>query len=135
MKKSKQLLKAQTFTELLLVICVISIIIYLALPDQTSTVGSAKSLEAKNMLNMIYGLEKSHFYRTGRYSTDLDEIGFEQSTLTADGGLAVFKISIIEASNNSFTARAESTQDLDDDGIFNTWEINQKRILKEIIKE
>lgn len=134
-KEQSYFVKAYSLTELLIVLCVIGIIIYLAVPDQTSTIGRAKSIEAQNMLNMVYGLERSHFYRYGRYSSDFEEIGFEQSTLVDQGGLAVYKIAILEASSNTFRARAESIQDLDNDGQYNTWEIDQNRILKEIIRE
>jgi type IV pilus assembly protein PilE len=136
MKKTKKtLLKAYSLTEILIVLCIIGIIIYLAVPDQTSTISKAKAIEAQNMLNMVYGLEKSHFYRYAKYSSDFDEIGFEQSLTTDKGGLAIYKISIIESSTNTFKAQAVSIQDLDGDGQYNTWVIDQDRILKETIKD
>ena len=136
MKRTKKTqLKAYSLTEVLIVLCIIGIIIYLAVPDQTSTISKARAIEAQNMLNMVYGLEKSYFFRNAKYSSDFDEIGFEQSTTTDQGGLAVYKISITEASSNTFKAQAVSIQDLDGDGSYNTWEINQDRILKEIIKD
>lgn len=136
MKKTKKtLLKAYSLTEILIVLCIIGIIIYLAVPDQTSTISKAKAIEAQNMLNMVYGLEKSHFYRYAKYSSDFDEIGFEQSLTTDKGGLAIYKITIIESSTNTFKAQAVSIQDLDGDGQYNTWEIDQDRILKETIKD
>lgn len=136
MKKTKKiLLKAYSLTEILIVLCIIGIIIYLAVPDQTSTISKAKAIEAQNMLNMVYGLEKSHFYRYAKYSSDFDEIGFEQSLTTDKGGLAIYKISIIESSTNTFKAQAVSIQDLDGDGQYNTWIIDQDRILKETIKD
>jgi len=49
--------------------------------------------------------------------------------------LAIYRIEIVEASSNSFKARAESIQDLDGDGSFNTWEIDQNRVIKETVKE
>ena len=136
MKKFKKTtLKAYSLTEVLIVLCIIGIIIYLAVPDQTSTISKAKAIEAQNMLNMVYGLEKSHFFRYAKYSSDFDEIGFEQSLTTDQGGLAIYKITIVEATTNSFKAQAVSIQDLDGDGSYNTWEINQDRILKEVIKD
>lgn len=136
MKRTKKIvLKAYSLTEILIVLCIIGIIIYLAVPDQTSTISKAKSIEAQNMLNMVYGLEKSHFYRYAKYSSDFEEIGFEQSLTTDKGGLAIYKISIVEASSNTFKAQAVSIQDLDGDGQYNTWEIDQDRVLKETIKD
>lgn len=52
-----------------------------------------------------------------------------------EGGQAVYKIEIVEASNNSFLARATSVSDLDGDGAFNTWEIDHKKVLTEVVKE
>lgn len=136
MKKKKNFfVAAYSLTEVLIVLCIIGIIIYLAVPDQTSTISRAKSIEAQNMLNMVYGLEKSHFYRYGKYSDDFDEIGFEQSLTVDKGGLAIYRIEVVEASANTFKARAESIQDLDGDGNFNTWEIDQNRKIKEVIRE
>jgi type IV pilus assembly protein PilE len=83
----------------------------------------------------VYGLEKSHFYRYSKYTGDLEELGFEQEQTVEDGGQAVYRIEIIEASNSSFVARATSVSDLDGDGAFNTWEINDKKMLKEVVKE
>lgn len=134
-KKNPIYLKAYSLTELLIVLCIIGIIIYIAVPNQASTISKAKSIEAQNMLNMVYGLEKSHFYRYAKYSPDLAEIGFEQTPTVTNGGNAVYEISITEATANSFKAKAVSIQDLDGDGNYNTWIIDQDRILKETIKD
>ena len=134
-KKRKQHLKAYSLQEILVVLCIIGILIYIVTPNQTSIVTSAKSLEAQNMLSMVHGLEKSHFYRYSKYTQDFEELGFEQSLTIDKGGQAVYKIEIIESSLNSFKATATSLQDFDGDGVFNTWQIDQNRILKEIIKD
>lgn len=141
MKKKKKLkgksarLKAYSLSEILIVLCIIGIIIYLAVPNQTSVVTSAKSIEAQNMLSMIHGLQKSHFYRYSRYTSDFEELGFEPVTTIDKGGQAVYKIEITSATINSFTAKATSLQDFDGDGAYNTWQIDQERILKEIVKD
>ncbi len=136
MKNSKKfLVKAYSLTELLIVLCIIGILIYIAVPDQTSTISRAKSIEAQNMLNMVYGLEKTYFYRHARYSADLEEIGFEQTPTMENGGSAIYEISVIEASSSSFKAQAVSIQDLNGDGKYNTWEINENKKLKEVIKD
>ena len=87
------------------------------------------------MLNQVYGLEKSYFYRHSKYSNNLEEIGFEQELTVEEGGQAVYRIEIVESSNDSFMARATSVSDLDSDGAFNTWEIDSKKILTEVTKE
>jgi type IV pilus assembly protein PilE len=128
-------LKAYSLTEILIVLCIIGILLLMVLPNQTSVISQAKSIEAQAMLNQVYGLQKSYFYRYSKYANTLEELGFEQEATVEDGGQAVYKIEIIEASNQSFTARATSVSDLDGDGNFNTWEITEKKMLLETIKE
>lgn len=127
--------KAYSLTEILIVLCIIGILLLMVLPNQTSVISQAKAIEAQAMLNQVYGLEKSYFYRHSKYSNDLDELGFEQEKTVDEGGQAVYKIEIAEASANSFMARATAVADLDDDGSFNTWEIDNKKMLQETIKE
>lgn len=133
--RKKLYVKAYSLTEILIVLCIIGILLLMVLPNQTSVISQAKAIEAQAMLNQVYGLEKSHFYRYSKYSGNLEELGFEQEATVEDGGQAVYKIEIIESSNNSFLARATSVSDLDGDGAFNTWEINEKKVLKEVTKE
>lgn len=127
--------RAYSLTEILIVLCIIGILLLMVLPNQTSVIGQAKSIEAQAMLNQIYGLEKSYFYKHSKYSGNLEEIGFQQEATVDEGGQAVYRIEITEASNDSFAARAMATSDLDGDGNFNTWEINNKKILTETVKE
>ncbi|MEM0578694.1 type IV pilin protein [Flavobacterium polysaccharolyticum] len=134
-KTKKRMLDAYSLTEILIVLCIIGILLLMVLPNQTSVIGQAKAIEAQAMLNQVYGLEKSHFYRHSKYSSNLDELGFEPELTVEEGGQAVYKIEIIEASNDSFLARATATSDLDGDGTFNTWEIDSKKILTEVTKE
>ena len=134
-KIKKASVRAYSLTEILIVLCIIGILLLMVLPNQTSVIGQAKAIEAQAMLNQLYGLQKSHFYRHSKYSGSLDELGFEQEQTVDEGGQAIYKIEIIEASNDSFTARATATSDLDGDGAMNTWEINSKKMLVEVIKE
>lgn len=127
--------KAYSMTEILIVLCIIGIILLMVLPNQTSVISQAKAIEAQAMLNQVYGLQKSYFYRYSKYSGSMEELGFEQELTVDEGGQAVYRIEIIEASNNSFVARATSVSDLDGDGNFNTWEIDAKKVLTEVIKE
>ncbi|WNM19462.1 type IV pilin protein [Flavobacterium capsici] len=131
----KGMIKAYSMTEILIVLCIIGIILLMVLPNQTSVISQAKAIEAQAMLNQVYGLEKSHFYRFSKYSSNMEEIGFEQELTVDEGGQAVYRIEIIEASNESFLARATSVSDLDGDGAYNTWEIDNKKILTETVKE
>ncbi len=129
------MVKAYSMTEILIVLCIIGIILLMVLPNQTAVISQAKSIEAQAMLNQVYGLEKSHFYRYSKYSSNLEELGFEQEATVDDGGQAVYKIEIVDATNDSFQARATAVSDLDSDGAFNTWEIDNKKMLTEVVKE
>lgn len=134
MKKNYQSPKVSAFTltEVLVVLIIIGILILLALPNLMPLITKAKSTEAKIQLQHVYTLEKSFFYEKSRYSTDLKEISFEQQPLTTQGGQANYKIEIIQASNNSFKARATSVVDFDGNGVLNVWEIDQNKNLVEV---
>ncbi len=134
-EKKKTQLKAYSLSEILIVLAIIGILIMLVLPNQTAVIAQAKSIEAQNMLSQVYNLEKNYFYRHSKYSNSLEEIGFIQETTIDKGGQAVYKIDIIQASTNSFKAKARALSDFDGDGNFNEWEIDTKRNLKETIKD
>ncbi|MBP2832831.1 type II secretion system protein [Aquimarina sp. U1-2] len=133
--RKKMYVKAYSMSELVIVLCIIGILILLVLPNQTSVVSQAKAIEAQSMLNHLYGLQKSYFYRHSKYTTDFEELGFEPAASISEGGQAVYKVEIIEASTNSFKAKAVSLSDFDGDGSFNTWEIDHNKLLKETIKD
>ncbi|WP_318541020.1 MULTISPECIES: type II secretion system protein [Flavobacterium] len=116
-------------------LCIIGILLLMVLPNQTSVISQAKSIEAQAMLNQVYGLEKSYFYRYSKFSGNLDELGFEQEKTVDEGGQAMYRVEIIESSNESFLARATAVSDMDGDGSFNTWEINNTKLLTEVTKE
>ncbi|WP_205511086.1 prepilin-type N-terminal cleavage/methylation domain-containing protein [Longitalea arenae] len=123
---------AFTLTEVLVVLIIIGILILLALPNLMPLITRAKSTEAKIQLQHIYTLEKNFFFEKSNYSRDFNEIAFEQQKLTGQGGQANYKIDIIEATNNTFRARAVSTVDFDGDGVFNVWEIDNNKNLTEV---
>ena len=123
--------KAFTLTEVLVVLIIIGILILLALPNLMPLITKAKATEAKIQLQHVYTLEKNFFYEKSKYSKDLKEISFEQERLSSAGGQANYRIEIIEASNNSFKARATSVVDFNGDGNFDVWEIDQDKNLIE----
>lgn len=133
--KIKKKLPAFSLTELLVVLVIIGILVLLALPNLMPLISRAKSTEAQIHLGHLHTLQKSYFYMYSKYSMDLEEIGFEQEKLVTDGGLANYKIEIEEAGAGYFKAKATAIVDFDGDGVFNVWEIDQDKKLKELTKD
>ena len=131
-KSDYKKLKAFTLMELLIVLIIVGVLTLLALPSLMPLISKAKSTEAQLQLEHVYTLEKSYFYLHSKYSTDFTEISFEHSKLTSNGGNANYQIEIIEATNNAFKARATAITDFDGDGIFNVWEVDQEKNIKEV---
>lgn len=132
MKRHLKKYKAFTLTELLIVLCIVGILVLLALPNLMPLISKAKSTEAQLQLEHINTLEKTYFYMHSKYSTDFTDISFEHAKMVSEGGTANYKIEITEATNNSFKARATSITDFDGDGIFNVWEVDQDKNIKEV---
>lgn len=128
-------LPAFTLTELLIVLVIIGILVLMALPALMPLISRTRSVEAKQMLTHLQALEKTYFYEHSRYSTSLDDIGFEQEKLTTENGKANYQIAITAASPTTFAARATSVVDFDGDGAFNVWEIDQNQQLVEVTKD
>ncbi len=128
-------LKAFSLAELLVVLVIIGILVLIALPNLMPLISKAKSTEAQQQLTFLHSLQKNNFYTYSRYSSSLDELGFEQVKTVTDGGQANYLIEIVEASENGFRATATSVVDFDRDGVFNVWEINQDKELRETVKD
>lgn len=135
--KSKLFKKVNAYNlqELLVVLVIIGILILIALPALMPQITKAKSLEAKIQLNHLFGLQKNYFYLHSKYSNDFNEIDYIAPKNLNQGGTAYYSYEIIEASNNSFKARATAVSDFDGDGTFNVWEVDQDKNLKEVIKD
>lgn len=126
---------AFTLVELLVVLVIIGILVLLALPRLMPLISRAKSTEAQLQLGHLHTLEKSHFYLKSRYSSSLEEVGYEQEKLVTDGGTANYSIEISESSTTGFKAKATAIVDFDGDGLFNLWEIDQDKNLVEVTKD
>lgn len=128
-------LPGMTLIELLLVLALIGILLSMAVPKLMPLIGRTKSLEAQMQLKHILDLQKNFFYINSKYSTDLNELGFEQSKLVTQDGKANYKLEITSATNGAFVAKATSVTDFNQDGKFNVWQINQDEELKELVKD
>lgn len=128
-------LSAFNLIELLVVLAIIGILVLLALPNLMPLITKAKSTEAQLQLGHLHMLEKTYFFEHTKYTTDFEELGFEQEKTVKDDGKANYIIEITEASENAFIAKATAVVDFDNDGKFNTWEIDQDKNLKELQKD
>ena len=136
--KNKILLKkvvAFNMQELLVVLVIIGILILIALPNLMPIIAKTKALEAQNHLVHLYGLQRNHFFMYSKYSNDFNDIDFLSEKTVKNGGTANYEYEIINATNNSFKAKAVAVTDFDGDGIFNVWEIDQDKNLKEVVKD
>ncbi len=129
--KTKKL-GAFTMFELLLAMAIIGILSALAVPVFLPVIGKAKAQEAKLQLRHVLMLEKSFFYVDSKYTTSLNDIGFEPAKLVTADGTANYKIEITDASSKGFTAKATAVVDFDGDGQFNVWQITAEDKLKEV---
>lgn len=124
-------LKAFSLPELLVVLVIIGILVLIALPNLMPLISKAKSVEAQQQLVFLHSLQQSYFFTHSKYSSSLEELGFEQQPLVTEDGTANYRIEIIEADENGYKARAVAVVDFDRDGKYNTWEINQDKQLRE----
>lgn len=127
--------RAYTLNEILVVLIIVGVLVMLAIPRLMPLISKAKSTEAKLQLNHLYTLQQGYFYEFSKYSEDLVEIGFEQEKLSTEGGQANYRIEIIDSGPSHFIARATSIVDFDKDGVFNIWEIDSEKQLKEVVKD
>jgi len=132
--KSKHHVAAFTLTEIMVVMIIIGILVFLALPVLLPLITKAKTTEAKLQLEHLQMLEKNYYYEHSKYSKDLTELGFIQEKLTTESkdGRANYRIEVVNATNSGFTARATAVVDFNSDGTFNVWEVDQDKNIKEI---
>ena len=131
----KKKLPAFNMQELLVVLVIIGILILIALPNLMPIISKTKALEAKNHLVHLYGLQRNYFFMYSKYSNDFNTIDFLSEKTVKEGGTANYEYQIIEATNNSFKAKAIAVTDFDGDGVFNVWEIDQNKNLVEVVKD
>lgn len=133
MKKKNQLKKIKAFSlaEILIVLAIMGILLMLVIPNQTGIASRAKSMEAQQELRMLQTMEQGYFLQYSKYSSDFKELNYIPHKTIQEGGTALYKITILEASPDGFKARAEALQDFNGDGKMNVWEIDQDSQPKE----
>lgn len=130
-RSASKKLNAFSLPELLVVLVIIGILVLIALPNLMPLISKAKSVEAQQQLVFLHSLQQSYFFTYSKYSTSLDELGFEQQPLVTEDGTANYRIEIVEADENGYRAQAVAVVDFDRDGKYNTWEIDQNKQLRE----
>ena len=113
----------------------IGILILIALPSLMPLISKAKKIEAQSQLKHVYNMQRNHFYMHSRYSNDFNTIDFIVPKTINEGGTSNYAYEIIEATNNSFKAKATAVTDFDGDGVFNVWEIDHNNNLSEVVKD
>lgn len=131
----KQKLQAFSLTEVLVVLVIIGILVLLVLPNLMPLITKAKSTEAKIQLEHAYTLQKSYYFEHSKYTNDLLAISFVQEKLVTEDGQANYKIEVIRADHVHFLIRATAVTDFNGDGVFNIWEIDQDKNLRETVKD
>ncbi len=86
--RNKRTLSAFSLPELLVVIVIIGILVLIALPNLMPLISRAKSIEAQQQLIFLHSLQKTYFYTYSKYSSSIDELGFEQQPLVTNNGNA-----------------------------------------------
>lgn len=121
--------------ELLVVLVIIGILILIALPSLMPLISKAKKIEAQSQLKHVHNMQRNYFYMHSRYSNDFNAIDFVVPPTINEGGTSNYNYEIIEATNNTFKARATAITDFDGDGVYNVWEINHDNKLTEVVKD
>lgn len=127
--------KAFTLNELLIVLVIIGILTFLALPNLMPLITKAKSKEAELQLKHLHTLQQTNFYTYSKYTDDLDQLGFIQQELVTNDGSANYQIEVVNASTNGFIGRATAVVDFDGDGEYNVWEITEDGKIRETVKD
>ena len=120
---------------LLVVLIIIGILLFFALPYIRPVIAKTKGIEAQTKLKNLHALQRSNFFMYSKYSLDLNEIDFQAPKTVNENGTGNYIYEMLIVTNNSFKARATAITDFDGDGIFNVWEIDENLVLKETVED
>jgi prepilin-type N-terminal cleavage/methylation domain-containing protein len=132
--------KGFSLIELMIVLVIIAILAGIAIPRYMSSTTKAKQTEAKELLNQIYLLQRSHFQINDEYWIPEDGIVADKDHPDAflDLGVEImasarYKYAIF-GDQDHFIATATATR-LDDDPAIDQWQIDETGILQAIIDD
>ena len=128
-------IKAYNLQEVLVVLVIIGILLLIALPNLMPIISKAKSTEAQLQLKALHNSQTTHRYMYSKYTLDVSELDFEAPKTVNENGRSNYNYEIINATNNSFKARATAITDFDGDGVFNIWEIDENGAPKQTVKD
>jgi len=133
-KALKRKLPAYTLTEILIVLCIIAVLTMIAVPRMMPLVTKAKTTEARLQLEHVNMLENEYFYEHSKYTTDLKEIGYVQENLSTESkdGRANYRIEVTSVTGTGFVAKATSVVDFNGNGVFNVWQVDQDKNIREV---
>jgi len=121
--------------EVLVVLVIIGILMLLALPNLMPLISKVKSTEAQIQLKHVYNSQTMYRYMHSKYNSELADIDFEAPKTVNENGTSNYHYEMLEATNNSFKARATAITDFDGDGVYNVWEIDELGQPKQLVKD
>jgi len=134
-KKIKNRVPALNLQEMLIVLVIIGILLLIALPNLMPLIAKARSVEAQTQLKAIYNAQTTYRYLHSKYSEDIVSIDYEAPKTVNENGTANYSYELINATNNTFKAKATAVTDFDGDGVFNVWEIDENGTPKQMVKD
>jgi len=131
----KKKIPALNLQEMLIVLVIIGILLLIALPNLMPLIAKARSVEAQTQLKAIYNAQTTYRYLHSKYSEDIVSIDYETPKTVNENGTANYSYELVNASNNTFKAKATAVTDFDGDGVFNVWEIDENGTPKQTVKD
>ncbi len=101
-----------------------------------ATMNYFRTVEAKTQLKQIAMKEDQYYESKYTYSNSFKDILYDHKKLvTEEGGDGLYKIEIVYADDATFLVRATMVKDIDKDGVYNVWEVDQTGEVREVIED
>lgn len=124
-----------TLMELMIVVVVVAILAALAFPQYRDYVVRSNRSVAKSLLLQVADRQEQHFTDRKAYATDMTDLGYPgannfvvdraSNTAAADGGNAIYRISLSNATATTFTLTATPLNGQAEDANCTTMVLNQ----------